>query len=114
MIDTHPPKVIHMPLEELIDPELSFDDPDSAGENPQAYVLKSEADRIAKALKAYQEAVWSEPGYRCRNSRRREVWRKRRWRDTTMPDCRHQWRYIWESGAIKAFVCMVCGKVRRG
>ena len=30
-----------------------------------------------------------------------------------MPDCRHQWRYIWESGAIKAFVCMVCGKVRK-
>ena len=57
-----PPKVIHMPLEELMDPELSYDDRDSAGENPQAYVLKSEADRIAKALKAYQEAVWSEPG----------------------------------------------------
>lgn len=57
-----PPKVIHMPLEDLTDPDLSYDDPDSAGKNPQAYVLKSEADRIAKALKAYQEAVWSEPG----------------------------------------------------
>lgn len=39
-----PPKVIHMPLEELLDPELSFDDPESAGENPTAYVLKTDVD----------------------------------------------------------------------
>ena len=31
-----------------------------------------------------------------------------------MPDCRHQWRYVWESGKIRAIVCMVCGKVRKG
>jgi len=43
MIDA-PPKIIHMRLEELLDPDLCWDDPEAAGENPTAYVLKTDVD----------------------------------------------------------------------
>lgn len=46
-----PPKIIHMPLQELLDPELSFDDPDSAGDDPTAYIHAPIADQMAKALR---------------------------------------------------------------
>ena len=39
-----PPNVIHLPLEELLDPELRWDDPDAAGDSPTAYVLKTDVD----------------------------------------------------------------------
>lgn len=50
------PQVIHMPLEELLDSDLAFDDPDSAGENPTAYVCKPLADQMAEALQASMTA----------------------------------------------------------
>lgn len=44
-----------MPLEELLDPELTFDDPESAGDNPTAYILKTDFDRLLEAAKAVDE-----------------------------------------------------------
>ena len=52
-----PPKIIHMPLEELLDPELSFDDPESAGENPTAYVLKTDVDEQKRQRDRLLEAT---------------------------------------------------------